>query len=98
MANRLLLKSHMFYQPYLNFENSDSRISEALFLHIHKYVSRQFHYSYWWRARHVGVFKRLIKTQLKLFKTSWLRVLGAQAHVRQFKLRGMQFIAISNIA
>ena len=56
---------------------------------------REF-YSYWWRARHVGVFKWLIKTQLKLFKTGWLRVLGVQPNVRQFKLRGTQFVAISN--
>ena len=42
-----------------------------------------------------GVFKRLIKSQLKLFKTDWLRVLGAHANVRQFKLRRTQFIAIS---
>ena len=50
------------------------------------------------RVRHVGVFKGLIKTQLELFKTRWLRVLGVQAHVRQLNLRGTQFIAISNIA
>ena len=30
---------------------------------IHKYL-RQFRYSYWWRARHVGVFKPLIMTSV----------------------------------
>ena len=35
-----------------------------MLLHIHKYL-RQFRYSYWWRARHVGVFKLLILTSQK---------------------------------
>ena len=39
----------------------------------------------------MGVFKQLIKTQLKLFKTGWLLILGAQAHVSQFKLLETQF-------
>ena len=33
--------------------------------------------------------------QLELFKTGWLRILGAQAHVHQFNLRRTPFIAIS---
>ena len=31
---------------------------------IHKYL-RQFRYSYWWRARHVGVYKPLFMTSKK---------------------------------
>ena len=38
--------------------NKHSKVGTLLKLHIPKYP-RQFHYSYWWRARLVGVFKRL---------------------------------------
>ena len=40
-----------------------------LTIYIHKYP-RQFRYSYWLRASHVVVFKRLIKTQLELLMYS----------------------------
>ena len=33
-------------------------------IYIHKYL-RQFRYSYWWRARHVGVYKPLFMTGKK---------------------------------
>ena len=51
-------------------------------IHIHKYL-RQFRYSYWWRARHVGVFKPLFRTSQKCWN---MGVTGELASVliRQF--------------
>ena len=67
-------------------------VSQRIFFNllstIHKYP-KQFLYSYWWRARHVGVFKRLIMTS----------VYNRLPRVRRARLlRGTQIIAISNSA
>ena len=43
---------------------------------IHKYL-RQFRYSYWWRARHMGVYKPLFMTSKKCWKL-------ALVFIRQF--------------
>ena len=37
-----------------------------LYCIIHKYL-RQFRYSYWWRVRHVGVYKPLFMTSKKCY-------------------------------
>ena len=41
-----------------------SEVYDVLFC-IHKYL-RQFRYSYWWRERHVGVYKPLLMTSKKI--------------------------------
>ena len=44
---------------------------------IHKCL-RQFHFSYWSRARHVGVFKSLFKHGWKLFKHGTSKLVCSQ--------------------
>ena len=48
------------YQCIGDIEKIAQKLKNIL-MTIHKYPI-QFHYSYWWRARHMAVFKRLIKT------------------------------------
>ena len=42
------------------FEKKDTNVLNT----IHKHL-RQFRYSYWWRARHVGMYKPLFMTGKK---------------------------------
>ena len=45
-------------------KSSVNHIFQVYSTSIHKYL-RQFRYSYWWRARHVGVYKPLFMTGKK---------------------------------
>ena len=58
---------------------------------IHKYHI-QFRYSYWWRARYVGVFKSLIMTSVY---NRLKRILRASLDARRFLLRAMQALLVS---
>ena len=51
-------------------------------INIHKYL-RQFCYSYWWRAHHVGVYKLLFVTSKKCWNMGMTREL-APTLIRQF--------------
>ena len=58
---------------------------------IHKYL-REFRYSYWWRARHVGVIKPL--TTICVY--NWFkRILRASLGARRFLLRVMRELLAS---
>ena len=58
-------------------------VSLFLLFHIHKYL-RQFCYSYWWRARHVGVYKPLFMTSKKCWNMGVTREL-APVLIRHFE-------------
>ena len=57
-------------KTYIDAGCITSKLECECIIFVHKYL-RQFCISYWWRARHVGVFKRFIITndQLELFLT-----------------------------